>query len=347
MPSRRRSARLRGGNPDINVTGRGSIRDSARNTTQSRRSRSGPSMYDLDYHRRRNRNDDTNDDSSETLPRSVRRRLSADVEDNADDDSVVLPANIRFNGNPDNAELKISDVLIGLKDGYKPSIPFHSLQITKDLQHRFIRNIYHQDGMFHCPVCHERFSDKLKKFIIRDNTSNGIENMCNHCKKCIGDQLKKGASLATAFPKMSSANDMNPWPRFDHLFLPKLNTVEEMLIARVHPFMRVYRLSSGTTGYRGGVANMQQDTQGFIQDIPCRPQDLPIFIVKKSRLRNGLQGYSEFRVSRYKLMRWLTFLIRHNDHYKDLDIGMVRARVETIPEDGSIVDQFRSFAESE
>ena len=72
---------------------------------------------------------------------------------------------------------------------------------------------------------------------------------------------------------------MNPWPRLDHLKLPRLNDIKQMLIATVHPYMRVYRLEGGGVGYKGQVLNVEQKVDSLLNQLPLLPNEIQCFIV--------------------------------------------------------------------
>ena len=67
---------------------------------------------------------------------------------------------------------------------------------------------------------------------------------------------------------------MDPWPRLDHLKLPRLNDIEQMLIATVHPYMRVYRLEGGGVGYKGQVLNVEQKVDSLLDQLPLPPNEI-------------------------------------------------------------------------
>ena len=66
------------------------------------------------------------------------------------------------------------------------------------------------------------------------------------------------------------------------LVLPKLTGIEEMLIARVHVVMKVYRLSKGAIGHQGNMLNMEQDVVSVFNKLPLLPEDSPVFVAKKN-----------------------------------------------------------------
>ena len=50
--------------------------------------------------------------------------------------------------------------------------------------------------------------------------------------------------------------------------LPKLTIIEEMLIAKAHVIMAIYRLKkSGSVVYKGNVLNVQQDNESLLKSI--------------------------------------------------------------------------------
>ena len=196
-------------------------------------------------------------------------------------------------------------------------------------------------GMMHCPQCKERWIDT--RFSIRRGP--------NRTRQCI-DCAKSATTFATADSNgnsvplriLSAANDFDPWPEYKHLLLPKLNSIEEMLIARVHPFMRVYRLESGVLGYKGGIANLEQDTLSFINQLPSLPSEVPVFIIRKPNI-NSPTGYKDFKINRDHIMAWLMFLKEHSRYYHDVNLSSAANRAAQLPEDGELAEGFRTIDE--
>ena len=60
--------------------------------------------------------------------------------------------------------------------------------------------------------------------------------------------------------------------------LKGLTQVEEMLISRVCPIMRIYRKHGGQRGYKGHVLNLPQDVQSFLNRLPSQVADLPVLV---------------------------------------------------------------------
>ena len=217
----------------------------------------------------------------------------------------------------------------------------------KTLQEKFLDSISSNIrngvvGMAHCPQCKERWIDTRLSQIRGPNRT-------QQCIECMDSTIKNTYmgpdNNLLPLRLLSAENDMDPWPRLDHLLLPKLNSIEEMLIALVHPFMRVYRLDGGQLGYKGRVANLEQDTYSFARILPHLPSELPCFIVRKPNV-NSPSGHHDFKVNRENIMTWLHFLKENNRFYADIDLAVARTRTNTsIPEDGCIIDSLRVMEE--
>ena len=111
--------------------------------------------------------------------------------------------------------------------------------------------------------------------------------------------------------------------------LKDLSQVEEMLIARACPIMCVYRKHGGQRGYRGHVLNMPQDVQGFLDRLPCRVSELPIFVLRRHGTENT---HVDFHVCRDKVLTALQWLQKNNRMYKDIIID--ENLLQMLPENG-------------
>jgi hypothetical protein len=89
--------------------------------------------------------------------------------------------------------------------------------------------------------------------------------------------------------KFSAENDMDPGTVPEQL--RGLTQVEEMLISRVCPIIRVYRKHGGQRGYKGHVLNLPQDIQSFLNRLPSRMADLPVLIVRRHGAEDTLRLY--------------------------------------------------------
>ena len=169
---------------------------------------------------------------------------------------------------PPDAALSVAECLQLLNDGAtldhslasNPSFQKTQMQFLNSLSDRKLK------GFAHCPLCKQRWFDTNISFVLGPNRS----VQCESCHKSSKQPLITSAD-GTSVPlrPFTFANNMDPWIRYDHLFLPKLNAIEEMLIALVHPFMRVYRLTGGgMLAYKGNVANLEQDTNHVVSMLP-------------------------------------------------------------------------------
>eukprot|EP00732_Lithocolla_globosa_P000179 Lithocolla_globosa_v1_NODE_40_length_8230_cov_45.875581.p3 type:complete len:151 gc:universal NODE_40_length_8230_cov_45.875581:2791-3243(+) len=87
----------------------------------------------------------------------------------------------------------------------------------------------------------------------------------------------------------SAENNMVPMianPVDDMGDLPSMTDLEQMLIARVMPFMSVYRLVHGQTGFSGNVINFPQYVSQVATVLPRLSSETGVVIVR----RNGRNG---------------------------------------------------------
>ena len=63
--------------------------------------------------------------------------------------------------------------------------------------------------------------------------------------------------------------------------LQNFTQIEEMLIARALPIMRVYIKAGGQRGYSGYCINLPQNVIQLVTSLPRYPKDLAVIIVKK------------------------------------------------------------------
>jgi hypothetical protein len=62
--------------------------------------------------------------------------------------------------------------------------------------------------------------------------------------------------------------------------LQKCTQIEEMLIARALPIMRVYIKPGGQRGYSGHCVNLPQNVKVLATSLPRYPKELSVIIVK-------------------------------------------------------------------
>ena len=145
---------------------------------------------------------------------------------------------------------------------------------------------------------------------------------------------------------MTVENDMNQWPKYDHLFLPELTEVGQMLISRIFNYMRVYQLSGGGISYKGHVLNVEQDLSMLVNQLPLLPHEIPCFIIRRKNATSP-NGYRDFKVNRNHIMLWLKFLKVNNPFYADINLEAAEERASLLPEDGLIACSIRDMEEED
>jgi len=106
----------------------------------------------------------------------------------------------------------------------------------------------------------------------------------------------------------------------DFAALPILCEIEQMLIARSVPIMKVYRLRSGYYGFEGNVVNVPQDISNLVHELPRTLQSLPVVLVHR-KSGNAPDDFVDFKVRPACLLQWLVFLKTYNKYYSDITIS--------------------------
>ena len=139
------------------------------------------------------------------------------------------------------------------------------------------------------------------------------------CSRCSRDKKS---------PKtFSTENLMIPSPVPHEL--QGLTQIEEMLIARALPIMRVYIKPGGQRGYSGHCINLPQNVKELATSLPRYPKELSVIIVKVKGRDNTFKDVS---VRREKVHNALLWLIHNNPHYSDIEIN--EYALNTLPENG-------------
>ena len=139
------------------------------------------------------------------------------------------------------------------------------------------------------------------------------------CQRCIRDKQQP--------KKFSKENDMVP--SLVPLQLQGLTQVEEMLIARALPVMRVYIKPGGQRGYSGHCINLPQDIAELAHSLPRYPKDLSVIVVKMKGKENS---FKDVTVRRQNVADALQWLVNNNSHYKDITIN--QNSLNSLPEHG-------------
>jgi hypothetical protein len=111
--------------------------------------------------------------------------------------------------------------------------------------------------------------------------------------------------------------------------LQNLTQIEEMLIARALPIMRVYIKPGGQRGYSGHCINLPQNVTELAISLPRYPKDLVIIIVKVKGRDNT---FRDVTVRKQNVHNALVWLITNNPHYSQLTIN--EDALNSLPENG-------------
>ena len=139
------------------------------------------------------------------------------------------------------------------------------------------------------------------------------------CSRCSRDKKSQ--------KKFSCENSMIP-SHIPHE-LQNLTQIEEMLIARALPIMRVYIKPGGQTGYSGHCINLPQNITELATSLPRYPKDLAVIIVKVKGRDNT---FKDVTVRKQKVHNALAWLVNNNPHYSELIIN--EDALNSLPENG-------------
>jgi hypothetical protein len=190
----------------------------------------------------------------------------------------------------------------------------------------------------YCSCCKERWFETE----IKDGTS--------MCKRCTSSK-RSDPHIA----EFSAENDCDPFPdgcEYPH-HLEKLSVVEELLIARCHVIMSMYRIGGGGTWkYKGQVLNVQQENKELLESIlepgdvlPRQVSTLPILWLRKQQGSGDNGKFKDLQVRRERVRKWLEFLIANNPLYKDFTID--ENSLSQLPEDDSVLNMLSVHDEDE
>ena len=111
--------------------------------------------------------------------------------------------------------------------------------------------------------------------------------------------------------------------------LQSLTQIEEMLIARALPIMRVYIKPGGQQRYLGYCVNVPQNVTELAMSLPRYPKDLALIFVK---LLKGKENTFKDVTVQKKVRNALVWLINNNPHYSELFIN--QEAFSSLPENG-------------
>lgn len=163
--------------------------------------------------------------------------------------------------------------------------------------------------------------------------------VCHKCRRAVqNNHMSRTRDVCLSCTKESSKQDLF-WPTngFDFGEIPEelknLTLLEQILIARVHPVVSVFKIKNQQRGYSGHVLNLVQ----HVEQVATR---LPHDVATQSALvllhRDSPDGVIEFRVRAAKVRHALIWLRRNNQFYRDIVID--ESRIENLPADGYVAD---------
>lgn len=165
-----------------------------------------------------------------------------------------------------------------------------------------------------------------KEFVISalnfDNHTNVFNfHSCQNCNRTFPDRDLNGKFCIYC----NSDAGAYKWGPFNNIHvgsvpeeLKDLSYITQMLIARVHPVVGMYRIRGAQYGYHGHVINFKQNIYDYLNKLPVHPKDLPSTFVFN---RETQAGPISLQVDGHKLMRALIWLKEHNQYYKDIEIN--------------------------
>ncbi|KAK3921567.1 LOW QUALITY PROTEIN: putative LRR receptor-like serine/threonine-protein kinase [Frankliniella fusca] len=115
--------------------------------------------------------------------------------------------------------------------------------------------------------------------------------------------------------------------------LTGLSYVEELLIAKVHPMISIYRLKGGQYGFRGNVINFRQDVSSFAKQLP---HSLAVLKGLISVYSNTPTFHRDFLIRRNAVSVALHWLKNHNKYYYDVNVDL--EAIKKLPENGHFTD---------
>ena len=167
-----------------------------------------------------------------------------------------------------------------------------------------------QFTMHQCQICHEAWPLKSKA-----KSSNYI------CRRCKADKVTP--------KKFSAGNYMIPSS------VPKelqgLTQIEEMLISRALPIMKVYVKPGGQRGYTG--INLPQEVTELAQSLPRYPKNISLIVVTMNGKDNS---FKDVIVRRNKVEQALHWLMKNNPHYEKIKFDS--EALHSLPSNGIPVD---------
>jgi hypothetical protein len=140
---------------------------------------------------------------------------------------------------------------------------------------------------------------------------------------------------------MSTENRIDPGEL--PAYLPTLTQVEEIIIARSHVQIMVYRYRGHQYHYSGHCVSFMQNTIKTVDMLPNLPSELDVVVlwpsdrVVQTDLRYQRQFRTDFWVRKGCVITWLQFLKAHNPDYQHVTISPNRINALPIDSDISVL----------
>lgn len=113
--------------------------------------------------------------------------------------------------------------------------------------------------------------------------------------------------------------------------LQDLTMIEEILIARVHPVVSVYKIRGQQSGYSGHVMNFVQHVEQVATVLPHNLRTLNTVILLNRTTANGVV---QFKCRSAKVRAALIWLRANNQYYSDIEIN--EGLMSQLPADGDV-----------
>jgi hypothetical protein len=156
------------------------------------------------------------------------------------------------------------------------------------------------------------------------------------CKRCRKDS------------KFTAANNMDPGPG-PPAHLPKLTSMEEIMIAPIQVFMQVWQIRGMQYTYSGHVCNFARDVGTMATKLPLLPEECDVVILRRRATGDAPDElpYEDFRVRAPAVRAWLEYLKVHHPTFRTHRVEVDEERLQQLPENALVHDRVRSIEEEE
>lgn len=107
------------------------------------------------------------------------------------------------------------------------------------------------------------------------------------------------------------------------LELEGFTQMDEMLNACAFSGTHVYHLVGGQSGHGGHVLNGAQDISGFAEQLPRRPGDIPVLVMRRGNHDGGHKDLVVWEQHVVQVILWLKEYINCNHQFHTLSIAIL------------------------